>query len=97
MLHPSKKLTCGHRQTCVNAVASLVSANGISLRRVPNGTDDWTSDAWVWMGPGNRDGVDSESIRVRSDWNVIGLREFGRWDIISYKVKEARVRDIVSK
>ena len=86
------RLTCSDGQTCVNTVASLVGANGISLRRVTNGADDGTSDARVWMRPRNRDGVDAESIRVGSNWNVIGLRELGRWNIISCRVKEARVR-----
>lgn len=86
------RLTCSHRQTCVNTVASLVSANGISLRRVTNGADDRTSDARVWMRPGNGDGIDAESIRVGSDWNVIGLRELGRRNIIRCRVKEAGVR-----
>ena len=98
IVQPSKLLTGSHRQTRVHAVASLVSTNCISLRRVTNGADDGSSNGGVWMRPRNRDGVDSKSVRVCSDWNVIGLGELGSWNAIGCcKVKEVRVRDCFTK
>lgn len=97
-VQPSKLLTGSHCQTCVHAVTSLVSTNGISLRRVTNGADDGSSNGGVWMRPRNRDGVDSKSVRVRSEWDVIGLGELGSWNVIGCcNMIEVRVRHCVIK
>lgn len=50
------------------------------------------------MRPRNRDGVDSKSVRVSSDWNVIGLGELGSWNVIGCcNMIEVRVRHCVIK
>jgi hypothetical protein len=56
------QLPGGQRQTRVHAVRSLVSADCVPLRRVPDGANDRTAHTRVRMTPANWDRIDAERI-----------------------------------
>jgi len=70
------------RQSGVDAVRPLVRADGVPLRRVPDGADDGTTNARVGMAPADGDRVYPERIRVRSECDVIRFRNLRNRDAV---------------
>ena len=53
-----------------------------------NSTDDRASDARIGMGPRNRDWIDSKSIRMGCDRNVIGCGKLWLGNAVALSVKK---------
>lgn len=58
------ELPSGHGEASVDAVGTLVGADGVTLGGVADGADDGTADHGVGVAPRHGDGVDAERIRV---------------------------------
>ena len=70
-----------HSKGRVDAVATTVGTNGVSLTTVLHGSNDWASQKGVLVTPTDRDGVGTEVPIVRGEVDVIQINMLRRFNI----------------